>query len=60
MKKPPAKTKKPQPATVGYSSLVGGVSELLEAARRTSVRSVNALIPRPIVSVRRITHPALR
>ena len=44
MKKLPAKTKKPQPATVGYSSLVGGVSELLEAARRASVRSVNALM----------------
>jgi predicted nuclease of restriction endonuclease-like (RecB) superfamily len=47
MKKPIAK-KKPAPAVAvaaaAYSGLLGGVSELLEAARRTSARAVNALM----------------
>jgi predicted nuclease of restriction endonuclease-like (RecB) superfamily len=41
----PAKGKKTAPPTpADYSGLVGGVSTLLETARRTSARSVNALM----------------
>jgi len=43
MKKPVAK-KKPASVPAAYSGLLGGVSELLEAARRTSARAVNALM----------------
>ncbi|MEI6566382.1 MAG: PDDEXK nuclease domain-containing protein [Verrucomicrobiota bacterium] len=45
MSKPVKKIKSATPAAIGdYSSLVGGVSELLEAARRASVRTVNAFM----------------
>lgn len=41
----PAKGKTPPPAPAAdYSVLVGGVGELLEAARRASVRTVNAFM----------------
>ena len=41
----PAKTRAASPAaTADYSSLVGGVGELLDAARRASVRTVNAFM----------------
>ena len=45
MSKPSKKAKSSLPgAATDYSGLVSGVSELLDAARRTSVRSVNALM----------------
>src|SRR5476651_2760374 len=45
MKKPAAKSKNDTLRSAGdYSSLLGGVGELLEAARRTSARAVNALM----------------
>jgi len=37
-------TRKTQIAGPEYSTLVGGVAALLETARRTSARAVNALI----------------
>jgi predicted nuclease of restriction endonuclease-like (RecB) superfamily len=44
MTKPVANKKSAPPATANYSGLVSGVSELLEAARRASVRTVNAFM----------------
>ena len=45
MSKPIKKIKSAMPAATGdYSGLVSGVSELLEAARRASVRTVNAFM----------------
>jgi predicted nuclease of restriction endonuclease-like (RecB) superfamily len=45
MKKLSPKTKSLAPATVAdYSGLLGGIAGLLEAARRTSARAVNALM----------------
>ena len=45
MSKPVKKIKSAASAAIGdYSSLVGGVSELLEVARRASVRTVNAFM----------------
>ena len=45
MSKPVRKIKATSPAAAGdYSGLVSGVSELLEAARRASVRTVNAFM----------------
>ena len=45
MSKPSKKAKSSLPgAATDYSGLVSGVSDLLDAARRTSVRSVNALM----------------
>lgn len=44
MNKPAGKKKSTPSATVNYSGLVNGISELLEAARRASVRTVNALM----------------
>jgi hypothetical protein len=41
MKKPPETLR---PDVTEYSSLVGGIGELLEAARRASARAVNALM----------------
>jgi predicted nuclease of restriction endonuclease-like (RecB) superfamily len=43
MKKPTAKTSKPL-ASGDYGGLVGNIGELLETARRTSARAVNALM----------------
>ena len=45
MKKPPAK-KKTAPSALAreYPGLVGGIGELLEAARRASARTVNAFM----------------
>ena len=41
----PARKKTALPAaTADYSGLLGGVSELLEAARRASARTVNAFM----------------
>ena len=44
MKRSTAKANPLLPALAGYSSLVGGIAELLETARRTSARAVNALM----------------
>jgi DUF1016 N-terminal domain len=44
MTKAVAKTKSAAPAAANYSGLVGGISELLDAARRASVRTVNAFM----------------
>ena len=45
MKKPAASKKASfAPATGDYGHLVGNIGELLESARRTSVRAVNALM----------------
>ncbi len=45
MSKPIRKRKAaPSAATGDYSGLVGGISELLEAARHTSARTINALM----------------
>jgi hypothetical protein len=44
MTKALAKTKSAAPAAANYSGLVGGISELLDAARRASVRTVNAFM----------------
>ena len=44
MKKSVAKAKTPPPALADYSSLVGGIAELLETAWRTSAHAVNALM----------------
>jgi len=44
MSKPVKKIKSVAPAAGDYSGLVSGVSELLEAARRASVRTVNAFM----------------
>jgi len=44
MTKAVAKTKSAAPATANYSGLVGGISDLLGAARRASVRTVNAFM----------------
>jgi predicted nuclease of restriction endonuclease-like (RecB) superfamily len=45
MSKPIGKSKPASPsATRGYSGLVGGIGELLEAARRVSARTVNAFM----------------
>ena len=45
MSKPVKKIKAPSPSPSGaYSGLVGGISELLEAARHASARTVNAFM----------------
>jgi len=44
MTKAVSKTKSAAPAAANYSGLVGGISELLDAARRASVRTVNAFM----------------
>ena len=44
MKKPASRKKSEVPTTTDYTGLVGGISELLEAARRTSARAVNAMM----------------
>lgn len=44
MTKAAAKKKSASPVVANYSGLVGGISELLDAARRASVRTVNAFM----------------
>lgn len=44
MKRTAAKTQTPPTTVAEYSNLVGGIAELLETARRTSARAVNALM----------------
>jgi predicted nuclease of restriction endonuclease-like (RecB) superfamily len=44
MKKPSDRTAAESPATGGYTGLVGNIGELLETARRTSARAVNAVM----------------
>ncbi len=44
MSKPVKTSKSGSPATGDYSGLVGGVSELLDTARRASVRTVNVFM----------------
>ena len=45
MTKPVQKRKSAQPEVApGYSGFAGGISELLEASRRASARTVNALM----------------
>lgn len=45
MSKPIKKSKAASPVAAGkYSGLVGGISELLETARRASARTVNAFM----------------
>ena len=44
MTKKPAKAKTLATTAGGYSGLVSGVTELLKAARRASVRTVNAFM----------------
>lgn len=44
MTKSVAKKKSAAPAVANYSGLVGGISELLDASRRASARTVNAFI----------------
>jgi len=44
MSKPRAEERSVLPLSTGYSSLVGGIGQLLEAARRTSARAVNTLM----------------
>jgi len=44
MTKPIAKKKSAAPAPANYPGLVGGIGELLDAARRASVRTVNAFM----------------
>lgn len=44
MKKPTIRPAVEAPATGGYTGLVGNIGELLETARRTSARAVNAIM----------------
>ena len=44
MKKPPARKRPAPPATPDYRGLVGGIGELLDMARRTAARAVNAVM----------------
>jgi predicted nuclease of restriction endonuclease-like (RecB) superfamily len=44
MKKPPPRKKPEVSPLIDYPGLVGGIAELLETARRTSARAVNALM----------------
>jgi hypothetical protein len=44
MKKTLSKKAAPKSLSEGYGGLIGGIAELLEAARRTAARTVNALM----------------
>src|SRR5207249_1356402 len=44
MKKKPRQKVISQTTSAEYGGLIGGIAELLEAARRTAVRTVNALM----------------
>ena len=44
MKKPSTRAKPEVSATTDYTGLVGGITEVLEIARRTSARAVNAVM----------------
>jgi hypothetical protein len=44
MKKTLSKKAVPKSLSEGYGGLIGGIAELLEAARRTAARTVSALM----------------